>query len=223
MESLHAAEHKQVLIIQSVGRDFRPWNDYAEQIRTELARQSPWPLDVREQALELGRSGNLNPELPFVEYLGVLYADHWPDLIVAIGAPAATFIQRHRDRLFPTAPVLFTAIEQRRLKTAGLTQHDAVVAVALDFRVLFESFLQISPDTKTVAVVNGHSPNELFWRNEIQNELKPLESRIDIRWYDDLSFQEILKQAADTDKEQAQTLRDDGLALENGSEYEEDC
>jgi len=45
-------------------------------------------------------------------------------------------------------------------------------------------------------VINGHSPNELFWRNEIQKELRPLENRIDIKWYDNLSFQEILKQTA---------------------------
>jgi signal transduction histidine kinase/ABC-type uncharacterized transport system substrate-binding protein len=193
--SLHATAHKQVLILHSVGREFRPWNEYAEQIRAELNRQSPWPLDVREHALELAR-GNLSPELPFVEYLEVLYADHWPDLIIVIGAPAAAFIQRHRDQLFSTAPVLFTAIDQRRLKSSGLTENEAMVASTLDFRVLFESFLQISPDTKTVAVVNGQSPNELFWRNEIQKELRPLENRIDIRWYDNLSFQEILKQTA---------------------------
>jgi len=87
-------------------------------------------------------------------------------------------------------------MEQRRLKSSGLTLNDVVIPVTLDFRVLFESFLQIAPDTKTVAVVNGHSPNELFWRNEMQRELQPLENRIDIKWYDDLSFQDILKQTA---------------------------
>jgi signal transduction histidine kinase len=195
-ENLHATEHKEVLIVHSFGREFTPWNEYAKQIRGELDRQSPWPLDVREHSLETARSGNLNPELPFVEYLGALYADHPPDLIVAIGAPATAFIQRQRDQLFPDTPAVFTAIEQRRLKSLGLTLNDAVIAVALDFRFLFESFLKISPDTKTVAVVNGHSPNELFWRDEIQKELRSLENRIDIRWYDNLSFQDILKQTA---------------------------
>ena len=195
-QSLRATEHKQVLILHSVGREFRPWNEYAEQIRVELDRQSPWPLDVREHALETARSGNLNSEPPFVEYLEALFADHAPDLIVAVGAPAVAFVQRRRDQLFPDTPAVFTAIERRRLKSSGLTSNDAVVAATLDFRFLFESFLQISPDTRTVAVVNGHSPNELFWRDEIQKELKPLENRIDIRWYDNLSFQEILKQAA---------------------------
>jgi signal transduction histidine kinase len=185
-----------VLILHSVGRDFRPWNEYAKQIRAELDRQSPWPLDVREHSLETARFGDLDPELPFVEYLEALYAHHAPDLIVAIGAPAAAFIQRQKDQLFPTTPVMFTAIERRRLKSSGLTLNDAVIAITLDFRFLFESFLQISPDTKTVVVVNGHSPNELFWRGEIERELRPLENRIDVRWYDNLSFQDILKQTA---------------------------
>jgi signal transduction histidine kinase len=195
-ENLHATELKQVLIIHSAGREFKPWSEYAKQVRAELDRQSPRPLDVREHSLETTRSGNLNPELPFVEYLGALYADHAPDLIVAIGAPAAAFVQRQRDRLFPSTPAVFTAIERRRLKSSGLTLNDVVIAVNLDFRFLFQSFLQISPDTKLVAVVNGSSPNELFWRGEIERELKPLENRIDIKWYDNLSFQDILKQTA---------------------------
>jgi signal transduction histidine kinase len=193
---LHATEHKEVLIIHSVGREFRPWNEYAKQIRAELDRQSPWPLDVREHSLESARSGDANPEPPFVQYLTALYAGRRPDLIVAVGAPAAAFMVRHRQQLFPEAPALFTAIDQRRVKYSDLTQDDAIVAVRHDFRFLFETFLRVSPDTKIVAVVNGNSPNELFWRREIQKELRPLESRVDIRWYDNLSFQDILKQTA---------------------------
>ncbi|WP_334406535.1 hypothetical protein [Bradyrhizobium sp. AZCC 2289] len=184
------------MILHSVGREFRPWNEYAKQIRAELDRQSPWPLDVREHSVESARSGDSNPELPFVQYLGALYAERVPDLIVAVGAPAAAFVRRHRQQLFPKAPALFTANDQRRLQYSDIAQNDALVAVRHDFRFLFERFLRVSPSTKIVAVVNGNSPNELFWRNEIQKELRPLEGRVDIRWYDNLSFQDILKQTA---------------------------
>jgi hypothetical protein len=137
-ESVHATEHKAVLIIDSVGRAFRPWNEYAKEIRAELERQSPWPLDVREQALETARPGDLHPPEPLlVAYLLGLYAASPPDLIVGVGAPAASFIERHRQRLFPTTPVLFTAIEQLRLQYSSLAQNDAVVAVTFDFRSLF--------------------------------------------------------------------------------------
>jgi len=194
--SVHATEHKAVLIIHSVGREFRPWNEYAEQIRAELDKQSPWPLDVREHAIGTAPSGGKGAELSFVQYLLALYAERAPDLIVAVGAPAAAFMARNRQQLFPTTAALVTAIDQRRISEPDLTQEDAVVAVHHDFRLLFESFLRISPDTKTVAIVNGNSPNELYWRNEIQKELEPLQNRIDIRWYDHRSFQDILTETA---------------------------
>ncbi|HEY2396087.1 MAG TPA: ATP-binding protein [Rudaea sp.] len=191
-----AEEHKRVMILHSVGREFRPWNEWAKYIRAELDRQSPWPLDVQEHSLVTARTADQNPEEPFVEYLRRLYGGQPPDLIVVVGAPAAGFIQRHRKDLFATAPMLFTTVEQRRVRTSDLTEHDTVVAVIHDFRFLFESFLRIAPDTKTIAIINGDSPNEQFWQGEMRRELKPLEGRIEMRWYDKLSYEDLLKQTA---------------------------
>jgi signal transduction histidine kinase len=191
-----AAEHKRVMILHSVGREFRPWNEWAKYIRAELDNQSPWPLDVQEHSLVTARTADQNPEAPFVEYLRRLYGAEPPDLIVVVGAPAASFIQRHRKDLFATAPMVFTTVEQRRVRTSDLTEYDTVVAVIHDFRFLFESFLRIAPDTKTVAIINGDSPNEQFWQGEMRRELKPLEDRIEMRWYDKLSYEDLLKQTA---------------------------
>src|SRR4051812_40352281 len=162
-----AQEHKRVLILHSVGREFRPWNEYARAIRAELDRQSPWPLDVQEHSLVAARSADANPETPFLEYLRALYAGQPPDLIIGVGAPAASFLQRHRQQLFPAVPVLLTTLEARRVQYASMTEKDTVVAVTHRFLVLFESFLKISPETRTIAIVNGDSPNERFWRDEM--------------------------------------------------------
>jgi signal transduction histidine kinase/ABC-type uncharacterized transport system substrate-binding protein len=191
-----AEEHKRVMILHSVGREFRPWNEWAKNIRAELDRQSPWPLDVQEHSLVTARADDQNPEEPFVEYLRRLYGGRPPDLIVVVGAPAASFIQRHRKDLFATAPMVFTTVEQRRVRMSDLTEHDAVVAVIHDFRFLFENFLRIMPDTKTIAIINGDSPNEQFWKGEMRRELNPLEGRIEVRWYDKLSYEDVLKQTA---------------------------
>src|ERR1044072_7217329 len=96
----HAAEPKRVLVLLSFGRDFRPWSEYAKDLRTELNKQSPWPLDIIEYSLVSARSANENPEGPFAEYLRALFVDHAPDLIISIGAPAGGFVQRHREQLF---------------------------------------------------------------------------------------------------------------------------
>ena len=87
-------------------------------------------------------------------------------------------------------------LEDRRVQYANLTENDTVVSARNDFRFLFESYLGIAPDTKIIAVINGNSPNEQFWQGELLRELKPLEDRIEIRWYDKLSYEDTLKQTA---------------------------
>ena len=48
----------------------------------------------------------------------------------------------------------------------------------------------------TVAVVNGASPNETIWSGELRRETASLAGRVEIKFYDGLSFEEILKDAA---------------------------
>ena len=50
-----AADPKRVMMLHSFGRDFKPWSEYAKAIRTELDRQSPWPLELHEHSLEIAR------------------------------------------------------------------------------------------------------------------------------------------------------------------------
>jgi hypothetical protein len=191
-----AAESKQVLMLHSFGRDFKPWSEYARTIRAERDRQSPWPLEITEHSLMSARSSDENPEAPFVEYLRALHAKRPLDLIVSLGAPAVAFVQRHRQRLFADTPMVFTAVEQRRVQYSNLTPNDTVVAVAHSFPAVFENILRVLPDTKTVAVVNGNSTNERYWLEEMRREVRRFANRISFIWYSDLSFEEILKHAA---------------------------
>src|SRR5262245_21009166 len=93
-----AAETKRVVLLHSFGRDFKPWNDHARAIRTELERQSPWRLEISDHCLMTARLGDESPEAPFIEYLRALFAKTPPDIIVSVGAPAARFVQRNRQQ-----------------------------------------------------------------------------------------------------------------------------
>ncbi len=188
-------ELKRVLMLHSFGRDFRPWSEFARTIRTELEQQSPWPLDLQEQTLLTARFNDPGPEAPFVDYLRSLYSGRPPDIVLSIGAPAAKFVQKYRAQLFPETPMVLTAVEQRLVNHAGLTDKDTVVSVYNDFSGFFSSILQVLPDTQTIAVVIGASPLEKFWLDEVKTEAKPFENRVAFVWYADLSFEEILKRA----------------------------
>jgi signal transduction histidine kinase len=190
------AETKRVVLLHSFGRDFKPWGEYARSIRTELERRSPWRLDITDHSLMTARFSDENPEVLFVEYLLALFAKQAPDLIVSIGAPAASFVQRNRQQLFGRIPMLFTAVEQRRIKFTELTTYDTVVAVAHNFPAIVENILHVLPDTKLIAVVTGDSPNERFWSGEIRREVQPFEKRVAFKWFTGLSFQEMLEQSS---------------------------
>ena len=191
-----AAEHKRVMLLHSFGQDFKPWSEYAKDIRAELKRQSPWPLDIIENSLVTARFSDEDPEAPFVEYLTALFAKRSLDVIVSIGAPAADFVQRHRRRLFPTTPMVFTAVDQRRVQYSNLTGNDVAVAVNINYLSAFENILQVLPDTKDVIVVVGSSPIEKFWKEAIGKQAAPLTNRIKLSWTDELPFEELLKQVS---------------------------
>src|SRR5882724_10118686 len=188
-------ELKRVLMLHSFGRDFRPWSEFARTIRAELEQQSLWPLDLQEHTLLTARFNDPGPEAPFVDYLRSLYSGRPPDIVLSIGAPAAKFVQKYRAQLFPETPMVLTAVEQRLVNHAGLTDKDTVVSVYNDFSGFFRSILQVLPDTQTIAVVIGASPLEKFWLDEVKREAKPFENRVAFVWYADLSFGEILKRA----------------------------
>ena len=184
------------MLLHSFGRDFKPWSEYARTIRMELNRQSPWPLDITEHSLVTARSPDEEPEVPFVQYLRALSAKRPPDIIVTIGAPAAAFVQRYRQQLFASAPMVFTAVEQRRVQYSSLTANDVVVAVRINYLAAIENILQVLPNTKDVMVVVGTSPIERFWKEAIAKEIEPLANRIKFSWTDDLSFDALLKHAS---------------------------
>ena len=191
------AQPKTVLFLQSFGANFYTWSTWTREIRKELIRQSPWPLDVQEHFLATARNDDNAAEAKFVEYLGALYAQRPPDLIVAIGGPAARFVQRHRAELFPTTPMLLAAVEVRRIEPSMLSEQDAVVGVRFDEVALVENIMQLLPETKTIAFIIGSSPFERYLADEQRRILRPLlKNKVDLIFYNDRTFEEILREVA---------------------------
>src|SRR5258705_1064863 len=189
-----ADEPKTVLILQSFDQNSKPWSEYSKALRQELERRSPWPVIIEEVSVIAARADEQNAETQFVGYLHALFDHRPPDLIVTFGALAGAFVPRTRNSLFAAIPMIFTTIEARRVQSLTLTENDTVVAVRQKIPVLFDNILQLLPNTKTIAVVTGNS--ERFWIGEIKRELESLKDRVTLRFYNDLSFDQILKEAA---------------------------
>jgi signal transduction histidine kinase len=190
-----AAAPKRVLLLHSFGQDFPPWSEYSKHLRSEIFRRLPQAVDLFEATLETARVPGDLDDAPFADYLHALYKDRSLDLVITVAAPAVSFFQRHRQRIFPTTPLLITGLEQRLYSASGLATEVAVLT-AIDFHAAIGNILQVKPDTNHVVVVLGASPLEKYWAGQIAAEVEPWKDRVAFTWFNELSFDDMLKQVA---------------------------
>lgn len=185
-----AANPKRVLIIHSFGRDFEPYGTVANTFRTELVRGSPDTIVLYEATLDAGQKVSEQEARTFLDYLRARFAGNAPDLVVTIGPPAAGFYIDNREQLFSSTPLVAAASDQRIARASALRPGDAVVAGKIDFPLLLDEFLEVFPDTRTIAIVFGASPLERFWIGELKRELDRFNSRVELRWLNDLTLEQ---------------------------------
>src|SRR5262245_41912863 len=190
------AEPRRVLLLHSFGPQFVPWIYFSGQFRESLIKQSPNAIDLYEASLESARFAQLEEQGPIIEYLRSLLAERKLDLIVTMGAPAARFVHRYRPQFFPSTPLIMGAVEQRVISGAALTANDTAVSVAVELPKFIEHILRVLPDTTHIAWAIGASPSERFWVEELRRASQPFTNRVTFEWFDELSFEDMLRRIA---------------------------
>jgi PAS domain S-box-containing protein len=194
--SVAGAAPTRVVILNSLGRGYEPYDTFSENFHTELAKQYGQPLEFHDFALQSTHLQGEASDRFLVQYLNTLFGGQKVDLVVPIGGAAARFVTRHRNELFPNTPTLFTCVGQQHLQGATLTTNDAVVSISFDTPLLLKSVLHVLPDTTNVAVVIGDSSLERFWLSEIKRDCQPFASRLSFTWFNQLPFSEMLNRSA---------------------------
>jgi len=181
---------KRVLIIHSFGPEF---GDFAAKaLRSELDRQLPGRIELYESWLVSARFATSDEDPAFASYLKALFEDRALDLIITFGAPAANFLQIHRQSMFPQVPALLADVEERRVPPSSFTSNDTAVAIAVDFPAIVDHIQHLLPNTRNLAVIIGNSPIEKFWVGAIGRSLQVYRDRINLIWLNEMSFDELL-------------------------------
>ncbi len=191
----NAQAPKRVLILHSWGPEFGDL--YAKDMRAQLGRELSGPCELYEQWLVSARFAEAQDDEAFARYLKSLFEAHPLDLVITMGAPAANFVQKHRDSVFQNTPKLFADIEERRASQANLAPNETAVAITVSFPEVVRNILHVRPQTRTIAVVIGNSPIEKFWVGQLRESLEPvLQGRVTLTFLTDLPFQDVLRKVA---------------------------
>ncbi len=190
------AAPRQVLLLNSFGREAAPFRAAAAACRSTLARELGEPVEFFEVWLDQGRRGDAEIEGATATYLASSLARRPVDLVVSVGAPAIRFAARRRGELFPDAPMVFTGAEPRTVGSELLGTNATMVAQRLDLPGMVENVLQLRPDTTQVVVVLGASPLERFWLAECRREFAAFTNRLAFVYLEDRTLAEMERTVA---------------------------
>jgi PAS domain S-box-containing protein len=195
MRSAAAAELKRVLIINSFGSTAPPFSSQSTAFKSALVAKMGEPVDLDEVSLDMARD-DADMQNAIVDYLAKRQTKWRSDIVVPIGAPAASFVAKHRDRLFHNTPIVYAAADRRLLPAGALDGNAAYVGQILNIPGLFEDMLQVAPATKHIEIIVGATPLEHLWEEAFKSAAAPLSGRIKFTYYSDLSFDQMLKRVA---------------------------
>jgi PAS domain S-box-containing protein len=195
MSTASAAEPKRVLIVNSFGSTAPPFSFQSTAFKSALVAKMGEPVDLDEVSLDMARY-DADMEDAIVDYLQKRQTKLRADLVVPIGAPAASFAAKYRDRLFQETPILYAAADRRLLPPNALEKNAAYVGQVLDIPGLFEDMLQVAPATKNIEIIVGATPLEHLWEEAFKKAAEPLAGRIKFTYYSDLSFEQMLERVS---------------------------
>jgi signal transduction histidine kinase len=123
------------------------------------------------------------------DYLRQKYSDRKMDVVIAMSVPAADFLLKYRDDIFPNVPIVFhtfnrTELNQRGAGSSGVVPDNAQ-AHTLD------AALHLHPTTEHVFIINGTIEKDKYAENVFREQLRGVEG-VPITYLTDLPLDELL-------------------------------
>jgi signal transduction histidine kinase len=193
--ALANAEPRRVLLLYSYEREFSHYT-FARLFRPELTKSSTDPIDFIEMSLQTVRGQRTRTDAEMAEALQTTRGGRPFDLVVTIGGPSATFVQRRKAQLFPATPVLVSAVDSRFLAQGPLPEGMTAITVVNNLQLAMENLLQVLPDVERVVVVIGASGVERFWLEQARRSFSAFEERVTLIWTNELSLADLIKKCS---------------------------
>jgi signal transduction histidine kinase len=188
---------RRILLIQIAPRT-TPAQVAIEQAFTSTLKTAwPDPLSFHSEYLELllfDQDDGVEEQL--VNYLAAKYARTQPDLIAVTASTGLRFTLRHRARLFPGVPVVFSAVDQLAATDIGLEPDVSGVWLSPDWRGTLDAARRLQPDLAQAFVVTGASPVDRVWKGSARAQLTRLERPIAITYLDELTIEALERRLA---------------------------
>ncbi len=148
------APSRNVLVIYANGR-LLPANFEADGgLRETIRMSSGRPVSIFDEFLDAPNFGGDAYAEIIANYLREKYASRPPDVVVAAGSEALSFLLQQRSTLFPGVPLVHLAIPVALLRSMQLPRDVVGVPVEYDFSLTVEQALRWHPQARRLVLIN---------------------------------------------------------------------
>lgn len=134
-------------------------------MRSRLIANSPQPISMFLEHLELERFGNDRHEKTVRTYLGSKYRDEPIGVVVALGAAALDFVLRAQSELWPNVAVIFVMVDEATLQRLSIPPNVTGLTSRVRFRDLLTSAHAVVPGLQRIAIVGDDWDRQTAFRH----------------------------------------------------------
>ena len=165
-----------------------------ETARNRLLEATAGKIDLFSEFLDLSRFPEKSHIDRMARYLAEKYADHRPDVIIAVGEAATSFIVNHRDRIAPEAKIIFCCYDSA--SKMNLPSDVVGVFSELDITKILEMARGLQPNARHLFIIGGSSTFDRSWLASARADLAVPAKDYETTYLDDLTIDEFVERAA---------------------------
>ncbi len=158
--------------------------------------------EVSVEFLDSARFSGESYVRSMTRFLREKYAQRSPQVIVAGGEDALTFLLSHREALFPHAPIVHFGIRQSVLASLAPLPAE-VVGIPIEFDAVrtIDLALRLSPRAKRLVLVTGAAPWDRAWEARLRKEVPRFAGRVTPEFLAGLPTDELLERLRALDRD----------------------
>ncbi|RVJ63779.1 sensor histidine kinase [Sinorhizobium medicae] len=167
-----------------------------ETARARLLESTEGLVDPFSEFLDLSRF----PEKVHIDrmarYLGEKYQERRPDVVIAIGEEATSFIIKYRNAIAPEAKIVFSGFSGA--DAAKMKLPDDVFGAFSDYDIAKTLAMarRLQPDARELFIIGGSAPFDRSWIATARKDLAGAAGGLKLTYFEDLTIDEFVDRAS---------------------------
>lgn len=185
-----------VLILYPYDERLAATTAVGEAVRARLLEATAGKIDLFSEFLDLSRFPEDRHIDRMAQFLSAKYADHRPDVIIALGEESTEFIVNHRGALAKDAQII--AVGFSRSNALKMNLPSDVIGAFTEFNILRTAKLaqRLQPDARHLFIIGGSSEFDRWWLKTARTDLADFSRGYQTTYLENLTIDEFVAEAA---------------------------